>query len=150
MTHATVPDLLPDFPVQAPDGATSTLHAARAGRPAVVYFLRSPTCPVCASHIRALLAMQAAGQLAGRDLLLVVPGGADEAAHVAARHPTAAKGSVWASGTGHAQAGLGRFLTLQHSGVLLLTGEGDVAYRRTAAVPTQSFDRQALLTALAP
>lgn len=149
MTDATTHDLLADIAVESNDGTPSTLPAVRSGDPAVVYFLRSSTCPVCASHVRALLGLQASGELAGRRLLLVVPGGAQEAAHVATRHALA-DGTVWASGTGHAEAGLGRFLALQHSGVLVLDPTGAVTYRRTAAVPTQSFDRRALLAALAP
>lgn len=149
MTDATTRELLPDIALEAPDAGASTLHAVRSGHPAVVYFLRSSTCPVCASHVRALVRMQTSGELEDRRLLLVVPGGAREAAHVAARH-SLPDATVWASGTGHAEAGLGRFLALQHSGVLVLDGAGAVTYRRTAAIPTQSFDPQALLAHLAP
>lgn len=137
---------MPDLALQAPDGGTGTLHGLRGGRGAVVYFHRSAGCPVCASHARALVAMRDAGELGDRALVLVVPGGPDEAAVVARRHPGAP--AVRASGTAHAEVGLGTFLALQHSGVFLVEADGTVAYRRGAAVPLRSFDEAELRAAL--
>src|SRR5690349_1897117 len=82
----------------------------------------------------ALAGLAARGVL-GVPALLVVPGTAQEAARLAARVPeaSAADGvSAWASGTGHAEAGLGTFLTLQHSGTFLVDADGMIRYRRTA------------------
>ncbi|MCR6688968.1 redoxin domain-containing protein [Cellulomonas sp.] len=140
---------MPDLALVSPHGEQTTLHGELAGRPAVLYFHRSSTCPVCAAHARALQAMRADGRLGERALLLVVPGGADEAAHVARRHRLLDERVVWASGSGHAQAGFGRFLALQHSGVLLVSRAGTVEYRRSAAVPVQSFEARELREALA-
>jgi peroxiredoxin len=148
MTDVGAPPALPDISLLAPDGSESTVHAQRAGRPAVVYFLRASTCPVCAAHVRTLLTMQADGELGGRVLLLVVPGGASQAARVARRHGLLDDRTVWASGDGHAAVGLDRFLALQHSGVLLVDEAGVVVHRRDAANPMQGLDRAELRTAL--
>jgi peroxiredoxin len=148
MNEVTIGTHLPDIALVSPGGQPGTLHAALGGRPAVVLFYRSATCPVCAAHARTLAALQADGSLGDRTLVLVVPGGATEAARTAGRQTPGADLSVWASGDGHAEVGLGRLLALQRSGVFVLDDDGAVTYRRSAAVPLWSLDRSELLAAV--
>lgn len=140
-------ELLPDLALVAPDGTPVTLTTLRAGRPAVVYFMRSSTCPVCHRHVATLLELAGSGRLGDRALVVLAPGGAPEAATVRGRHPSP-RAEVHATGDGHAQAGLGVFLTLQHSGVVVLDGAGTVTYRRTGAVPVGNLDVNELHAAL--
>jgi peroxiredoxin len=150
-TTTAVGTAMPDVALVAPDGSAATLHGVRAGGPAVVYFLRAAGCPVCVRHARGLAALVAQGRLTV-PVVLVVPGAAGDAAELARRLRDAAgtRGvTVWASGTGHAAAGLGTFLTLQHSGTFLVGADGTVGYRRAATVPTQSYSERELLAALA-
>ncbi len=142
-----VGDTMPDLALRGPDGTPASLRGVAAGRAVVVYFMRTSTCPVCHRHVAALVEAAEAGRLGDVAVLVLVPGDADDAAHVRRRVPSAFA-DVWATGTGHAEAGLGRFLTLQHSGVFLLAADGAVRYRRSAAVPTQSFDLRELVGAL--
>lgn len=140
---------MPDIALIGPDGRATTLHRVRGDRRAVVYFLRTATCPVCRRHARTLAAMAEAGELGPDvDVLLVAPGGADEATEVAARVPSRAV-TAWSSGTGHAAVGLGTFLSVRHSGTFAVDGDGTVLHERTAALPPQSFSRAELLHALA-
>jgi hypothetical protein len=81
-------------------------------------------------------------------VILIAPGGADEARQVAAKVPSSAV-SAWASGAGHADAGMGTFLSIQHSGTFLIAADGTVSYRRTTAIPLRSLDRRELLEAIA-
>ena len=129
-------------------GNRTTLAHERDGRRAVVYFLRTASCPVCGRHARVLAEMAEAGEL-GPDVrvLLVAPGGAQEAAVLAARIASSAV-TVRASGDGHAAAGLGTFLSVQHSGTFVVGEDGAVVYTRTAALPPQAFSRTELLAAL--
>jgi Redoxin len=146
----TVPDVgtvMPDLALVDRDGAQTTLADVRAGRPAIVYFLRAASCPVCVRHARELAALADRDALGDRTVVLVVPGGAPEAAEVARRVPSSRVAS-WASGEGHAAAGLGSFLTLQHSGTFALSATGAVVYRRTSLLPTGSFSGRDLLDAL--
>lgn len=139
--------VLPDIALVAADGATSSLTAQRAGRPAVVYFMRSSTCPVCHRHVATLLDLAGAGRLGEHALVVLAPGDADDAATVRRRVPDG-RAEVWATADGHAAAGLDVFLTLQHSGVVLLDARGRVLYSRTGAVPVGNLDPAELLAAL--
>lgn len=138
---------MPDLTLQAPDGTGTRLRDVSGGRGAVVYFMRTSTCPVCHRHVAALVDAAEAGRLGDLAVHVLAPGDADDAAHVRRRAPSPVV-DVWATGTGHAEVGLGRFLALQHSGVFLLADDGTVRYRRSAAVPTQSFDLRELLVAV--
>lgn len=147
-TTPAVGTAMPDIDLVGPDGRTATLHGLRSGHRAVVYFLRAATCPVCVRHANALTGLASSGQL-GDDvrLVLVAPGDATEAAVLAPRVPAAPDG-VWASGAGHAAAGLGTFLSLQHSGTFAVETDGTVLHARTATLPPQSLSRRELLHAL--
>ena len=140
-------DLMPDLTLTAPDGSPGSLHEVRAGRAAVVYFMRTSTCPVCHRHVAELVRLAESGRVGDRAVLVLAPGGAGEAAEVRRRVPSSAV-EVRATGDGHAAAGFGRFLALQHSGVMALDAEGVVEYRRSAAVPLQSFDAAELLATI--
>lgn len=142
-----VGERLPDLRLVDASGVTATLHDVRAGRPAVVYFMRASTCPVCHRHLAVLVDLAEGGALGDSAVLVLTPGDTGDVAGVRRRAPSGAV-DVRATGEGHAEVGLGRFLALQHSGTFLLDAAGTVTYRRTAAVPLQSFDRSELLDAL--
>jgi peroxiredoxin len=150
-TTTAVPDIgtvMPDLTLVSADGNRTSLHAVRGGRATVAYFLRAADCPICLKHARSLAELAEAGNLGGASVILIAPGGAPEAAAVAAKVPWAAV-TAWASGTGHAAAGLGTFLSIQHSGTFLVAADGTIRYRRTSAVPQMSLNRKELLEAVA-
>ncbi|MDG6105108.1 redoxin domain-containing protein [Dactylosporangium aurantiacum] len=128
-------------------GAEVTVAQLRGGaRGVVLYFMRAASCPVCLRHARALAALR----LADRDVtpVVVVPGGAAEAARV--RRAAGDVRVVSSTGAGaHHAVGLTRTLLLQHSGTLLVDAAGDVRYRLGATLPTGSFDAAALNAAVA-
>ena len=148
---ATVPDIgtvMPDLSLISPDGDRTSLHAVRGGAAAVAYFLRASDCPICQKHARSLAELAESGRLGGASVILIAPGGLDEARAVAAKVPSPAV-TAWASGTGHAAAGMGVFLSIQHSGTFLIAADGTVEYRRTSALPPMSLNRKELLEAIA-
>jgi len=148
---ATVPDIgtvMPDLSLISPDGDRTSLHAVRGGAAAVAYFLRASDCPICQKHARSLAELAESGHLGGASVILIAPGGLDEARAVAAKVPSPAV-TAWASGTGHAAAGMGVFLSIQHSGTFLIAADGTVEYRRTSALPPMSMNRKELLEAIA-
>jgi peroxiredoxin len=143
----TVPalgDTLPNIPLIDGAGTPSRVMDDLGAGGAVVFFMRTSTCPICRAHVRELQRMSDAGVLRGARAIVVTPGGADEAAAVA-RHTTL---RVFASGERHRDVGLGRFLTLQHSGTFVVDATGRVLARRTSALPTASFSRREILSAL--
>ena len=143
----TVPalgDTLPDIPLTDGSGGTTRMIDAIGEHGAVVFFMRASTCPVCRAHVRELQRMSDAGLLRGARAVIVTPGGGEEAASVARRTTL----RVFASGEHHRDVGLGRFLTLQHSGTFVVDASRRVLTRRTSALPTSSFSRHEILSAL--
>jgi peroxiredoxin len=136
-----------DIPLIDAHGASSRLVQETLGRPAVVFFMRAADCPVCLGHVRVLGRMLAAGDLGDARVVVVAPGDASDAA-TARRRIADASLEVRASGTHHADLGLGRFLTLQHSGTFVLDAEGLVRSAVTSALPTASFSKSKVLAAL--
>jgi hypothetical protein len=88
--------------------------------------------------------MSAAGELRDARAIVITPGGVDEATAVARRTSL----EVFGSGDHHRDIGLGRFLTLQHSGTFVLDEAGRVLARRTNALPNASFSKREIIEAL--
>jgi len=133
---------MPDLALQTPDGSSTTLRAESAGSRAVVFFMRAASCQICLGHVASLerLAVDAKA-------IVVVPGDSTAAASVARRAGSGLR--VLASGDAHAAAGLGTFLTIQHSGTFVLDESGTVLAVRTATIPTGSFNAAEVVAALA-
>ena len=139
---------MPDITVENANGRASTLLAMVAGERAVILFMRTSTCPVCHAHVAKALGLLRSGQLGGARLVVVTPGSVSEIATVRRRVP-GDDVTVVASGSGHADVGLGRFLGLQHSGTFVLDQAGRVLSARTAAVPLGAFDAAEVIAVLA-
>jgi peroxiredoxin len=141
-----MPDRLPPLVLIDEAGRHTDLDAVRSGRAAVVFFMRTASCPVCRSHVRSLVAM--ANQLAARDTVavVVVPGSPQDAAAV--RRLAAGRLTVVSSTDAHAAVGLGRTMLMQHSGTYVVDASGALRSRRSAAMPTASFSRSDILAAI--
>jgi hypothetical protein len=141
--------IMPDIALVNAKNATTTLLNETSGTKAVVYFMRSASCPVCNSHIASLVAMVKAGELNGATLTIIAPGGAEQAAKVTRKVPASA-GRVFATTAteGLAAVGLGSFLAIQHSGSFALAEDGTVLSSRTVTNPMVSFSRSEVLAAL--
>ena len=144
ITLPALGDTLPNIPLVDGSGGSSRVMDGIGEHGAVVFFMRSSTCPVCRAHVRELQRMSDTGLLRGARGIVITPGGADEAAAVARRTTL----RVFASGEHHRDVGLGRFLALQHSGTFVVDASGQVLARRTSALPTSSFSRREILSAL--
>ena len=146
-------DHLPDLHLTDRHAQSVALSELLASGPAVLYFLRTASCPACLAHARRLVAAHSAG-LVRPQVVLVTPGGAGEAAaverKVAARTEGALPGGVLvlASGDAHQAAGFGRTLMLQHSGTLVVDPQRTIRYALTATLPHRSYDEADLLAAL--
>ena len=146
-----VGEKMPDLTLVDAGGRPSSLAAAAGGRRAIVYFMRTSTCPVCLAHAAAIQRLFDAGEVADAAFVLVPPGGSDEAV-VTQRRVRAARGTraeVWASGSDHGNVGLGRFLGLQHSGTFVIDERGVLLAVRARALPIRNFSRDEVVSALA-
>lgn len=125
--------IMPDLAVTDAAGDLQTLRGLTAGRRALVYFMRTASCPVCNAHVQTI-ERQGFDDVA---TIVVTPGGVDEVATVARRTSLTVVGS---GDSGHAQVGLGRFLGLQHSGTVVLDTDGTILLARSSTLPTGSFE----------
>ena len=144
ITLPALGDTLPNIPLVDGSGVSSRVMDGIGEHGAVVFFMRTSTCPVCRAHVRELQRMSDAGLLRGARGIVITPGGAIEASAVARRTTL----RVFASGEHHRDVGLGRFLALQHSGTFVVDASGHVLAQRASALPTSSFSRREILSAL--
>ena len=147
MTAPAVGTTMPDIQLISPDGRESLLATRLGDQGAVVFFMRAASCPICVAHAATAIRMAEAGELGGARLVVITPGDARDAAAVARRlkSPLA---TVAASGTGHANAGLGSTLLIQHSGTFVLDASGTVLHAQTSVLPTGNFSADAVRDAL--
>lgn len=122
-------------------GPTANVSGSEAS--VLVYFMRTPTCPVCHSHVAHLVRMVAAKPELAARLFIVTPGDEADAGLVAARHPALAD-RIGASLTAHESVGLFVKAGLQQSGTFIVNGQGTVLWAKTATVPLGSFDARAV------
>ncbi len=128
-------------------GDVTTLDALRGDSRSVVFFLRASSCAICLNHAKTIEKLSAEGKLGGAKVILVTPGDAEQAAQATTRlQGTGA--TVWASGEGHSEVGLGKFLAIQHSGTFLINADGAVQYSKTSTLPMGSFSAAELSAAL--
>jgi peroxiredoxin len=140
----------PDIDVVDPHGSPRRLRDEIGGRVAVVHFMRSSSCPVCLAHAAAMQRMKDAGEVGDAVLILVAPGAAAEAADAARRAAGRAPSiRVRASVDGHERSGLTTTAFLQRSATVVVDPAGDIRDARIAALPTASFDADAVRAALA-
>jgi peroxiredoxin len=147
-------DVLPDLKLTDRHGRPVALSDLLASGPAVLYFVRTASCPACLSHARRLVAARSAGRVQPQ-VVLVTPGGAKEAGDVERKVAARAAGKlpegvlVVADGDAHRVAGLPKTLMFQHSGTMVVDPQRTIRYARTATLPTRSYDEGDLLAALA-
>lgn len=136
---------LPALALTTADGTDVPLDTLAPEGRAVLYLMRTSTCPVCHQHLRHLETLVRTGALT-IPVVVLVPGGAQEAAAVARRHPALASLTV-ASESAHAALGLFVKVGLQQSGTYVVD-HGRITYARFATVPLGSFDAKETLAAL--
>ncbi len=145
-TSSAVGSVFPALRLVDSDGvATDGIPLAPGGT--IVHFMRSSTCPVCLGHAAVIDQLVRSGSLGDARVVFIAPGGAEEAAEASVRMRGRAI-AVYASGDAHRDAGLGRFLALQHSGTFVLDADGAVLSAVTATIPTASFSRAELVRVL--
>lgn len=140
----------PDLELQDAEGRSTRLGEAMGGEAAVVYFLRSASCPVCRNHLRALARRHSDIANNGARVLSVVPDGPEAAKELASWLGLPVP-VLTNSAHSHAEAGLEPILwgQLQPSGTVLLGKTRQVHYARRAAFPPMGYNERELMDALA-
>lgn len=140
-------ETFPALTLTTPQGAELTYeptsNASDSEASVLVYFMRTPTCPVCHSHVAHLARVIAAKPELAARLFIIAPGDGADAGLVAARHAALAD-RIGASLTAHESVGLFVKAGLQQSGTFIVGGQGKVLWSKTATVPLGSFDARAV------
>ncbi len=143
----TVPalgDTLPNIPLVDEAGTASRVMDDVGEHGAVVFFMRTSTCPVCHAHVRELQRMSDAGQLRGARAVVVTPGGAAEAAAVA-RRTTLSRVRIGRASPRCRTRPVPHHAAQRH---LRRRRGRPGAARRASALPTGSFSKREILSAL--
>ncbi|MEU1973507.1 hypothetical protein ABZ477_17765 [Microbacterium sp. NPDC019599] len=136
---------LPALTLFRPDGTGLDVPGVLEHGPVVMYFMRTPTCPVCNAHLRQM--KRSAEQSLMHRLLVIVPGGPVDADLVSKRHPELAD-RIASSEDAHAAVGLFVRAGLQQSGTFVVDSAGTVLVARTSTIPLGAYDEGEVLDAL--
>lgn len=137
----------PALELTSPGGNPVAWADARGTGPALVYFMRTVSCPMCHQHVRQIGSMQTPAGAAAARTVVVVPGDASDAAAVERRHP-ALTGRVFASETAHEAVGLFVKMGMQQSGSYVIDGSDRITYAKTATMPVGTFSEREAAAAL--
>ena len=140
-------DAFPPLALTTPAGERTTWAQVRSVEATVVYFMRTSTCPVCHQHVRAIASAEVNGASLAHRAVIIVPGGAAEAADVERRHPRLA-GRIFASEDAHERVGLFVKMGLQQSGNFVVSPDDTVTYAKWAAIPLATFTERETVAAL--
>ncbi|MEV4052811.1 redoxin domain-containing protein [Amycolatopsis sp. NPDC049688] len=137
----------PAPPLELEDTEGRTVRLA--DHAALLYFMRSTSCPVCNRHVRDLV--ESAGALAGVRVYIAVPEDRAEAAAWRAKHRIPFPVLTGRRDTPHELVGLSRkvFGSMQQSGSVLVDAQGIVRHAHGATLPTGSYDRKGIFAAVA-
>ena len=144
--HATplsTGDRLPSLELFHASGEPAPFATLAGPNSAVLYFMRTSTCPVCHSHLRTITRSPVLAQR----VVVVVPGAPADAAQVLRRHPLLT-GRVVSSETAHASVGLFVRGGLQQSGTFVVDAAGSVTSARLSTLPVGAFSESEALAAL--
>ncbi|MGA7149150.1 MAG: redoxin family protein [Microbacterium sp.] len=141
---------LPLIELVTASGAVTSLEREVTGRMAVVHVMRSSSCPICLAHAAILQRMVDEGTLGDAAIVLIAPGGVDEAQDASSRTMRRSPAvTAFASETAHAVLGLGTVALLQQSATIVLDAEGIVRSVRASTLPTGSFSAAEVRSAAA-
>ncbi|GLI29137.1 hypothetical protein ARHIZOSPH14_33790 [Agromyces rhizosphaerae] len=143
----TVGNTLPATVMSTADGGSTTIAELLDGRPGVIHFMRTPTCPACLSAGKVLASLHRTGDLGDARVIFLTPGTDADAAQAASRLDDTVR--VAAVGANHAVFGLRRSGQFQESATAVIDADARVIQVTTAAMPAKSFDRAATVDAIA-
>ncbi len=138
---------LPALALTTPSGDRTSWAHVRPSSTAIAYFMRTSSCPMCHQHLRQLETLTVNGSPAAARTVVIVPGGAAEAASVEKRHPKLS-GRVFASENAHERVGLFVKMGMQQSGTFVVGTDDRIAYTKTATVPMGTFNEKETVSAL--
>ncbi len=146
MSTSTHPVLTPaNLLFETTTGVTAPIADLVGPNGAVLFFMRTSTCPVCRRHLKELSEMTSEISTSGRRLVIVIPDGIQAARKLGERYPTLQIVVGDAASDAQRDLGLGAKFGMQRSGVLIVDSAAVPVYERAATNPMFAFDKQELL-----
>ncbi|OQS12816.1 peroxiredoxin [Nocardia donostiensis] len=142
--------LAPEMEFEDTDGQVRRLSDYRGVHSALLYFMRSTSCPICNRHVRDLVARRNEFDTDNIGVLIVVPEGRGAGSAWKTEHGIPFPVLVGSTGTPHESVGLTRkvFGTMQQSGTILVDSDGIIRHAHGATLPTNSYDKKGIIAAI--
>ena len=139
-----------DLKLEDTDGHTVAISDFKGKDNVLIYFMRALSCAQCNAHVQSFVKNQAEFDAANVTIIVAVPEDLKDAAAWKAKKNIPYTVVAGASGTPHESVGLLKkvFGTLQQSGTVLFDSDGVVRYTHVSTVPTTSYNRGEIATAL--
>ncbi|MET8779745.1 peroxiredoxin family protein [Nocardia sp. NPDC004654] len=140
----------PELALEDTAGQAWRLSDLRGAHSALLYFMRSTSCPICNRHVRDLAARRDEFAAADVRVLIVVPEGRDAGATWKADHGIPFQVLYGSAGTPHDSVGLTRKVlgSMQQSGTVLIDPDGIIRHAHGATLPTNSYDKKGIAAAI--
>lgn len=141
----------PDLKLEDTDGNTVSIADFTGKDNVLIYFMRALSCAQCNAHVQSFIKNQTEFDAADVKIIVAVPEDLKDAAAWKARKGIPYTVVAGAAGTPHESVGLLKkvFGTLQQSGTVLFDSTGAVTYTQVSTVPTTSYNKAEIATALA-
>ncbi|MGK8525207.1 peroxiredoxin family protein [Nocardia asteroides] len=140
----------PEIDLEDTAGSPWRLSDYRGVHGALLYFMRSTTCPICNRHVRDLVAQR--NEFDNSDIRVHIAVPQDRATALAWK---AGRGIpfpvlVGSAGTPHESIGLSRrvFGSMQQSGTILIDSDGIIRHAHSATLPINSYDKKGIVAAI--
>ena len=132
------------------NGATTGLADLVGLNGAVLFFMRTSSCPVCLHHLKELADIATEISSSGKSIVTVIPDGEQAAAKLTKKFPAFQFVVGDAAADAQRNLGLGAKFGMQRSGVLIVESSSVPVYEHAATMPIFAFDKKALLVNLRP
>ncbi len=117
---------------------------------AVLFFMRTSSCPVCLHHLKELADIATEISSSGKSIVIVIPDGVQASAKLTKKYPTFQFVVGDAAADAQRNLGLGAKFGMQRSGVLIVDSSTVPVYEHAATMPIFAFDKKELLENLRP
>jgi peroxiredoxin len=140
-----------DIKLETTDGEAIAIADYQGKQNVLVYFMRALSCAQCNAHVRSFEKNIADFDAAHVKIIVAVPEDNADAAAWKAKKSIPFTVVTGATGTAHESVGLLKkaFGTLQQSGSVLIDSNSVVRYTEVSTIPTTSYNRGKVDTALA-
>ncbi|MBU3062506.1 peroxiredoxin family protein [Nocardia sp. NEAU-G5] len=140
----------PDMQLEDTAGNTWRLSDQLGTHGALLFFVRSTSCPICNRHVRDLLAQRGGFEADDVRLYLAIPEAHDAGRAWRTQHRITVPVLVGSAGSPHQSVGLTRrlFGSMQQSGSVLVDPGGIVRHAHGATMPVNSYDKKGIQAAI--